>query len=606
MKYIKIIIPFTFLLILLSCQENGIDTGGLQTTTPTESHFTENFGNEIAGDFLGKIIDKNMNPISSVAITIGNSVAITDTNGVFIIKDAIVYERFAFVKANKPGYIQGSRALIPVNGTNKVTIMLLEDTIVGTVMSSSSETVMLTNGASVTLNGAYVDENETAYSGAVSVIMHHLDPSDSTMQFQMPGMLYAEDTSFEENILESYGMLAVELRGSNGEKLNIATNSTAEISIPLDASLIPSAPSTIPLWYFDEEAGYWKEEGQATLVGNTYIGSVSHFSFWNTDANFPAVNLCINVTDENGNAITNQLITLTHSNTNYPYPTSYGYSNEDGQVCGLIPSNETLVLNAYKYDICGSNIIFTLNIGPFAIDSEIDIVIPNNNDIISETVIGNFSNCNGDAITNGYVQLTYGNQTFIDIVENGIFEISLLRCVDETSFTIQAFDYDNLQTIGVINYTFSTPLTDLGNLTSCNTITEFIQYSIDDGATEEVFIFDNFSADFLATNYLTNGPKISIFGGGTNCFYLKAYINDAPYVGTYDFFDYSAVNILDERGFIFSECPDISNTNNNIIYNLTSLGNVGEYIDVNFSGSYEGFYGDSHTITGVIHVIRDN
>ena len=58
--------------------------------------------------------------------------------------------------------------------------------------------------------------------------------------------------------------------------------------------------------------------------------------------------------------------------------------------------------------------------------------------------------------------------------------------------------------------------------------------------------------------------------------------------------------------FNLQECFGMSNTNNNVIYNLTSLGSVGEYIDINFSGTYEDFNGNSHSITGIVHVFGDN
>ena len=32
----------------------------------------------------------------------------------------------------------------------------------------------------------------------------------------------------------------------------------------------------------------------------------------------------------------------------------------------------------------------------------------------------------------------------------------------------------------------------------------------------------------------------------------------------------------------------------------------GEYIDMTFSGTYQGSNNETHTITGVVHVIRDN
>jgi hypothetical protein len=80
-------------------------------------------------------------------------------------------------------------------------------------------------------------------------------------------------------------------------------------------------------------------------------------------------------------------------------------------------------------------------------------------------------------------------------------------------------------------------------------------------------------------------------------------LNDPDYLGTYDNYDFNDAN---DTGFFIGECINISSTNNNITYNLNTLGNVGEYIDVNFTGSYEDFDGNTHTITGVVHVLRDN
>ena len=44
--------------------------------------------------------------------------------------------------------------------------------------------------------------------------------------------------------------------------------------------------------------------------------------------------------------------------------------------------------------------------------------------------------------------------------------------------------------------------------------------------------------------------------------------------------------------------------NNTIIYNLENIGDVGQYIDITFSGTYDNGTG-THTITGIVHVLRD-
>jgi len=607
MKIFKLISTlFILLIIFTSCEDKVITVPEaivIEEPVIDDIDISDNFGAEINRNFLGRVIDVNRNPIEGVSIRIGNSAATTDNRGGFIIFNASVFERFAYITATKAGFIQGSRALVPNDGVNIVTIMMLDDTVIDTTESGETKTISLSNGASVTLNGEYVDEDGNPYTGTVDVILHHLDPANDDMNIQMPGMLYAGTRNNEEQMLQSYGMLGVELRGANGEELNIAPGSSAEIRIPIDSSLIPTAPSTIILWYFDETKGYWVEDGIATLIGNEYVGTVTHFSFWNCDANFPTVNLCINVTDENGNPLANQTLTLSFND--YPYPRQ-GITNELGQVCGLIPSNEALELNAFDYEICGENSIFTSNIGPFSEDSEIAITIPSGIDVISETVTGTFNKCDGNAVTNGYVLLTYGDQIFTNIVSDGSFEINLLRCTDVNAFTIEGIDYDNTQTTGEISYTFTTPTTNLGTINSCNDISEFIQYDIDNGVAN-ILISVDVSAFLMEINpNFNNHPTLNISGNdgaNTACFFMESVLADAPYLGTYGFRDFQ--DGPDVLGFNILECIDMTSNNNNITFNLTNLGEVGEYIDINFAGDYEDFNGGIHTINGVIHVLRD-
>ena len=92
-------------------------------------------------------------------------------------------------------------------------------------------------------------------------------------------------------LLSSYGMMAVELESSAGEKLQIKSGSTATLSLQFLLQLESSAPATIPLWYVDESTGLWKEEGTATKQGNNYIGTVKHFTYWNCDIQVQTVML---------------------------------------------------------------------------------------------------------------------------------------------------------------------------------------------------------------------------------------------------------------------------------------------------------------------------
>jgi len=259
MKTPRALLLLFFFVLNISCDKDDSPTNNTNSEQNTNT-FAENFGSEISRNFLGTVIDKNENPIENALVSIGNLTTFTDSNGVFIIRDAIINQRFGYVQVEKAGYLHGSRAVVPSTGTNKVTIMLLEETVAGTTSSGTSETISLTNGASVALEGNYINVDGSAYSGSVDVVMHHLDPADDNMEMQMPGMLYAANAQNEERMLQTFGMLAVELKGSSGEKLNLAAGSTAEITVPLDESLLANATTSIPLWHFDEENGYWIED----------------------------------------------------------------------------------------------------------------------------------------------------------------------------------------------------------------------------------------------------------------------------------------------------------------------------------------------------------
>lgn len=590
------------LFMVTSCQKDDGPSGNNDPQENIPDIFSEYFGNQISRDFLGTVIDKNHNPIEGATITIGNATATTDSNGVFMINGATVNQRFGYVKAEKAGYIHASRSVVPSNGTNKVTIMMLDATVAGSVTSGSSGTVTTPDGSSVSFDGNFIKEDGSTYSGSVDVIMHHLDPTDADMPLQMPGMLYAENDEGAERMLQTLGMLAIELRGSGGEDLNLAEGSTSEIIIPVDASLMSIAPATIPLWYFDEANGYWKEEGQATLQGNMYVGTVSHFSFWNCDIPTEAITLCVTTTYEDYLPLANLKVFI----SSITFGTTYGFTNSNGEVCGYVPSGETLELNIFSYDSCSSSPLYTETIGPFTSDSSITAILANVPDIIQETVIGTFNTCDGNAVTDGYVQLNYANQTFTDEVTNGEFEINLFRCSNNNTFSIEGSDYVNLQTTDSISYTFTTPFTNIGTISACSAVTEFIEYTIDDG--ESVFIFENISANFDPSGGNYPGPYIDIFASNNNqdnCFYMLGVLNDPDYLGTYDTFIFDGT-VSGNIGFFIGECLNVGPDNNNIIYNLTSLGDIGEYIDINFSGSYEDYQGIPHTINGVVHVLRDN
>ena len=195
---------------------------------------------------------------------------------------------------------------------------------------------------------------------------------------------------------------------------------------------------------------------------------------------------------------------------------------------------------------------------------------------------------------------------FYSLVTDGVFEINVLSCNENASISITGYDYETLQTTSEINYTLTSPETDLGTLSACDSVEEFIQFSIDDGEVEQIVF--NVSCTTYQSDF-SGLYRLDIGGSNKNtCIYLSGFLSDnyVNFEGAYEYENIWNTN-TPSAGMTFVECQDISYENNQIIFNLTAYGNaIGEYIDINFGGDYEDYQGVAHTISGVIHVKRDN
>lgn len=583
------------LMILVSCKSDSfID---LENQQNQETNF--NFGNSAQRNFHGLVLSTDGTPVSGAAVTIGSATVQTNSKGIFVVKNADVKENFAYVKVTKAGFVNGSRTVVPTNGSNRINIMMIPATNTSTIASGTTATVSLPNGTKVKFDGSFKDASGTAYSGNVNVAMFHLKSSDQYLNELMPGSLLANNTAGNARVLETFGMLHVQLTGASGQNLQIANGHTAEMTVALDASQMSSAPTTIPLWSFNETTGIWQEEGSATKVGNTYVGNVSHFSWWNCDAQFPQCVLNVHIQNSTAQPLSNVMVKLFRQNQS----STSAITDGSGNASGIIPAGEDLVLKIY--DAC-NNVIMTNNIGPFAANSNNTLPAITISQSLSNTIIitGTLKDCAGNNVTNGIANLSYGSSTnyFSNLstqVTNGSFSLNVLSCASSQQLTFVGADFTNLQTTGDINFTVTAPTTNLGNLTVCTAITEFISYQIDSQTPKNLLppIGATYSAGTTTpgtsnTLVVTCYPPNSALGG------FQLVTSNILGVGTYNNF-----NFLDVIG---SGSPNgISSFGNNLTLQISNLGAVGQYIDFTINGTYTNTSG-SHTLSVTGHVIRDN
>lgn len=555
-------------------------------------------GKLVKASFHGIITDENGDAVAGALVQIGSQTKTTDDNGVFLMRNVEINNQRAYVKVTKSGYFNGSRLLIvQENSSNFVRIQMLDNNPIGSFQANSGGTIQTTDGAKLVFPaGAIATSGGALYSGAVSVAAKWLNPASDDIYEQMPGDLRGINLSNQEQVLASYGMLAVELYADNGEKLQIADGKEVEISMPVPASVISTAPASIPLWHFDEAEGFWSEEGSARLESSRYVGKVKHFSFWNCDAPFPVVNLRGTLKTSTGEPIahTGVYITFVASGTR-----GYGFTNEDGVFEGKVPKNEALRVSIT--DPCG-NIIFSQDIGPYSDD----VVLPDL--IIDITLLGNYFknvsgrllDCNDDPVANGYVRLEGGaNWRAIPVEPDGSFEANVLVCQTATDITVTGFDLDNLKQSPPNTFSITDTDIDLGDLRACDDLDVYMIYYLD--GVKSVCPL----ADFYSTgsgSYIFSGYSDSLAITNPGSIYFSGNLT-APttFIPT----------VLNVSKSDFSQTfYDVTSPELRVNVTVTQLANnIGEYTVGTFTGDFDYYdqqtmQTENHTLTGSFRLKR--
>ena len=510
------------MLVFASCKKDPVIDD-----TPPPVDTTRTFIN-VNTSVAGIVTDINNAPISDAIVTFGNETSNTDANGIFKFENVTVPENRAFVTVEKAGYFHGSRTFFAYkNQRSNVKISLLERTIQGSVTASGG-TVTTPEGVKLEFPAnAVVDANGNPYTGTVDVAAQYLDPTADNILSIMPGDLRGITTDDVEEGMTTYGMVAVELLGSGGELLNVADGKTVQLTMPVPSAQTSSAPAEIPLWYFDEENGVWKEEGKATLQGSEYVGDVSHFTYWNCDINWDLIYLDGSVLLD-GAALEGAYVCLTFDNNGWE-STACDVTNSGGVFSGQVPTNTTFTLNVYpaSYSNCG-DAIHTQQIGPFTDDTTLDPINIDPSTVVdnSMTITGTLVDCDNNPVTNGYAKIKLGWAEYYAYTTDGTIDYTFTHCGTATDVEITAVDLDAFTQSDATSFTASSTV-DFGELQACISLAQYIIYDYDGTTftlTESVSLFDSLGTG-TGYHYLYGSDA------SQNSFSLEAII-DGP--GTFD------------------------------------------------------------------------
>ena len=468
---------------------------------------------------LVQIVDIDGLPLSDVVISLGNEQANTDEQGVVVLKDVLMSES-TYLTANRSGFFHASRRFYPVRDKmHFVKVMMLSDAPVATFDANTGGLVQISPEVSIFFSpSSIIDQDGNAYAGSVDIAAQPITADDPDLSDKMPGDLVGTRNDGTSGALASAGMVAVELRGSSGQLLNVGPGAEVDMTMNVPNNLLGSAPSTIPMWYFDEVKGVWQEDGEATLQGNTYVATVSHFTYWNYDAWFPITKWGTTVLYENGEPASqvSVCITILELETR-----KCSYTNENGEVCGMVASNEPLLMEILGP--CGQ-VLYSEEIGPFSDTTFTGPYTIPSTEIAFTEVSGSGVDCNGDPITNGYALIGFGQGgQIVTLDETGAFSVSLMNC-DEQDVTVTIIDSDALLQSLPQTYTFAPAITT-GEITACDALEEFIEMEIPNIPDTLLYLFPSIWVQQGNTTITSQDSS------GTNSFFYLSFQGETE--GTY-------------------------------------------------------------------------
>ncbi len=434
-------------LLTTSCRkdsDNPVESGSNQSTITTT--------------IIGVVSDESGQGMSGVAVSAHGRTATTNEHGLFVMKDVRVPQNRCFVLATNGGYFTGSRAEKPKEGgVTHMRLSLMRNTAGYSIHSLTGGTVELTEGGSVVLPADnYVTSSGQPYDGAVKVAARWLNPTSSDFFDFFPGDFAATRSNGSTTELHSYGVLNVELMSQTGEKLQLGLGKKATLKYPIPPSMLANAPNEMPLWYFDEAIGMWKEDGKAVKQGSFYVGEVSHFTPWNCDI---PINPCT-ITGRvvcNGGPVADVVVTVGQRLV---------ITNEDGYFSCPAPPDFTISVSVLAPINRGLHTDEPILVGPMAPGGTTTIEVPVGP--CPSYLTGTLVDCNGQP-TLGIVQAKSGSSYSYSTTKDGQFKI---RVEADVPINVDALSYESgssdLKTVSPVS---SCHVQEIGQFTMCSQTT---------------------------------------------------------------------------------------------------------------------------------------
>ena len=320
-------------------------------------------------DALGVILSDKDLPVENATVVLEGEMTNTDSNGIFILDDVVISYSGSQLKIIKEGFFTSALRVHPEADNRSLNVRL--------TAKGQDYNFLSTNPQDLTTPGdvrlvvppnSFVDANDQDYHGLITANFGWIEPLNKDVVSRIPGGTLGNTSNGESVLLEHYGTVLTSFLSDAGQELKIKTDASFDIYFPIASNLRNSAPSEIPLWFFDEMTGSWTENGTASKEGNYYKATVTESGYWSVQLAFEYATLRGTVKDKDGRGIEHARIAL--SREGGEVRRRY-WTDKDGHFAILYPIREPLQLEIE--DEC-EQVLYTNTVGPFLSRTELSTI----------------------------------------------------------------------------------------------------------------------------------------------------------------------------------------------------------------------------------------
>ncbi|MEO1713622.1 MAG: carboxypeptidase-like regulatory domain-containing protein, partial [Bacteroidota bacterium] len=517
----------------------------------------------VRNSIYGTVQDYFGNPVSGAIVTTKYGQTTTNEDGIFSLPDLFIRSDQGLIEVQHPDYFPVGRTFVADDDQLRTFHFTLQTKdLSGTFESQSGGEVNFPGGVFLEFPAnVFQDVEGSSYEGLVLVKAQILNPAEAVMSQKLPASLWSDN----QEALKPYAFIHFELVGIDGQLLSIDETSSATLYLP-QPDFLDVGEAALDLWRYQKEEGIWQADGKLDLSGDYIVMQEAFPGTWLCAQEVPSVLLSGRVADEVGTAYPNLSMELVYAQG--PIHSTF-QSLVDGTFSVKVPSGEALELHIL--DNCG-DVIYSLPLGPLSEANQLPTINLEQAQFFPLVLEPVLRNCAGDAIMEGYYQVTIGEQVHTIFSNNGNWRAALSTC-NANTFSIQGFDFDTDQISAAEEWEIQPDLA-VDEIFICASQDVFVNLSIDGEDYLGLHAIAYQAGDFTMIEDSLMTFRIAIEGLSTGSFPVSLSDFQMP-------------------GFLDGNTSEVQ-VNSTITY----YGEEGDVVIGSFGGSFLDLGGVNHSVSG--------